>query len=95
MLSVSYLKSHSGFSPDAILVNVFSGLFNNPLFYGIWITTAILQALIVEYGSLAFKVADEGLELKYWIVSMVLGLGAFPVYQIIRVVYGMFLNKDQ
>jgi Ca2+ transporting ATPase len=70
-------------------------MFKNPLFYGIWITTAILQALIVEYGSLAFKVADEGLELKYWIVSMVLGLGAFPVYQIIRVVYGMFLNKDE
>ncbi|GAX24557.1 Ca2+ transporting ATPase, plasma membrane [Fistulifera solaris] len=76
-------------------MNVFSNMFKNPLFYGIWITTAVLQALIVEYGSLAFKVADEGLELKYWIVSMVLGLGAFPVYQIIRVVYGMFLNKDE
>jgi Ca2+ transporting ATPase len=76
-----------------ILVNVFSGLFNNPLFYGIWITTAVLQALIVEFGSIAFKVADDGLELKYWIVSMVLGLGAFPVYQVIHVLFRLFQSK--
>ena len=74
-------------------VNVFSGLFNNPLFYGIWITTGILQALIVEYGSIAFKVADEGLELKYWIISLVLGLGAFPVYQIVHFFYRIFQSK--
>ncbi|GAX19347.1 hypothetical protein FisN_4Lu447 [Fistulifera solaris] len=75
--------------------NVFSGLFNNPLFYGIWITTAVLQALIVEFGSIAFKVADDGLELKYWIVSMVLGLGAFPVYQIIHLFFRLFQKKSR
>lgn len=75
-------------------VNVFSGLLNNSLFYGIWITTAVLQVLIVEFGSIAFKVADGGLELKYWIVSMILGLGSLPVYQIIHVFYRAFQSKS-
>lgn len=75
-------------------VNVFSGLLNNPLFYGIWITTAVLQALIVEFGSIAFKVAADGLELKYWIVSLILGLGSFPVYQVIHVFYRAFQSKS-
>ena len=82
-------------SPNATFtVNVFSGLLNNPLFYGIWITTAVLQALIVQFGSIAFKVADDGLDLKYWIVSMVLGLGAFPVYQITHVFFRAFQSKS-
>lgn len=75
-------------------VNVFAGLLNNSLFYGIWITTAVLQVLIVQFGSIAFKVADDGLDLKYWIVSMILGLGAFPVYQIIHVFFRAFQSMS-
>jgi len=59
------------------------------LFYSIWITTACLQALIVEFGSIAFKVAEEGLEAKYWGLSLLLGLGSYPVQQIINALFRM------
>jgi len=68
-------------------VNVFSGILDNHLFVGILITTAVLQALIVQYGSLAFHVADDGLEAKYWGLCMALGFGSLPVQQVINVMY--------
>jgi Ca2+ transporting ATPase len=71
------------FSP----VNVFSGILNNRIFCGILLTTAVLQALIVEFGSLAFHVAENGLDAKYWGLSLLLGFGALPVQQVINVFY--------
>jgi P-type Ca2+ transporter type 2B len=67
--------------------NVFKGITNNPLFLGILITTAGMQCLIVQYGSVAFKVAQGGLDGKYWGVSLLLGAGSLPVQQIINVLY--------
>jgi Ca2+ transporting ATPase len=71
------------FSP----VNVFSGILDNPLFCGILLTTAVLQVLIVEFGSLAFRVAENGLDGKFWGLSMILGIGSLPVQQVINVFY--------
>lgn len=70
--------------------DVFKGIFDNPLFYGILITTAFLQVLIVEFGSLAFHVAEEGLEAKYWGLCMALGAGSLPVQQVINLIFKSF-----
>jgi Ca2+ transporting ATPase len=68
-------------------VNVFSGILDNRLFCGILLTTAVLQVLIVEFGSLAFRVAENGLDGKFWGLSMILGIGSLPVQQVINVFY--------
>jgi Ca2+ transporting ATPase len=47
----------------------------------------VLQVLIVEFGSLAFQVAENGLDGKFWALSMILGMGSLPVQQVINVFY--------
>jgi Ca2+ transporting ATPase len=67
--------------------NVFKGVFRNPLFCGVWITTAFLQVIIVQFGSVAMSVAEGGLNAKYWGISIAFGLGSFPIQQVINVIY--------
>jgi hypothetical protein len=67
--------------------NVFAGVLNNYLFCGIWIVTACLQALIVQYGSIAFHVSENGLSAKYWGWSLLFGSMELPIQQIINVIY--------
>eukprot|EP00934_Nitzschia_sp_Nitz4_P007245 Nitzschia sp. Nitz4//scaffold135_size62275//37135//40838//NITZ4_006354-RA/size62275-augustus-gene-0.4-mRNA-1//1//CDS//3329535575//7235//frame0 len=67
--------------------NVFAGIQNNSLFCAILLTTSALQALIVEFGSVAFAVADDGLSPKFWGLSFALGAGSLPVQQVINVLY--------
>ena len=62
-------------------------MFDNPLFVGILLTTAVLQVLIVEFGSIAFRVADGGLDPEFWALSLVLGVLSLPVQQIINFFY--------
>ena len=62
-------------------------MLDNSLFYGILFTTAVLQVLIVQFGSIAFKVHDDGLEGKFWGLSLALGAGSLPVQQVINVIY--------
>jgi hypothetical protein len=68
-------------------VNIFAGLLNNPIFVTIWVTTACLQAVIVQYGTVAFAVVKGGLSAKYWGYSIMFGLGSLPIQQIINVIY--------
>lgn len=68
-------------------LNVFAGMQNNSLFCGILIVTSILQVLIVEFGTYAFAVAEDGLDSKFWGLSLLFGAGSLPVQQIINVIY--------
>lgn len=68
-------------------VNVFEGILDNPLFYCIMLATSVLQVLIVEFGSIAFKVHTDGLSGKNWALSIGLGALALPVQQIINLLY--------
>jgi P-type Ca2+ transporter type 2B len=70
-------------------VNVFKGIFDNYLFCGILLTTSVLQVLIVQYGSIAFKVAKGGLDAQYWALSLVLGAASLLVQQFINFIYGL------
>jgi len=58
------------------------------------VATAVLQVLIVEFGSIAFKVADDGLEAKYWLVSLLLGAGSLPVQQLINILFRLGQNYN-
>lgn len=69
------------------LVNVFSGIQNNGLFCGILVVTGVLQCIIVQFGSKAFHVADDGLDAKMWGISLVCGVISLPVQQIINILY--------
>ena len=57
------------------------------LFVGILFTTSVLQVIMVEFGGKAMHVADGGLDAKYWGLSIGLGVGSFPVQQIINILF--------
>jgi Ca2+ transporting ATPase len=69
------------------LANVFKGVLDNYIFCTILLLTSCLQALIVEFGSLAFKVAESGLSARFWALSLILGAGSLPVQQVINQLY--------
>merc|ERR1719329_1044513 len=72
--------------------NVFKGLFNNGMFCGIWVLTAVLQIIMVQFSSHAIHVYDEGLSADLWLWSIIFGVGSFPVQIIINAIYP--LAKD-
>jgi len=77
--------------------NVFKGMFRNRIFCSIIVGTAILQVIIVEYGSVAFRVAKGGLSLKYWAITLGIGAVSLPVQQVINVYYkwGQFYKSSR
>jgi Ca2+ transporting ATPase len=68
-------------------VNVFRGIHKNPLFCSILLITSGLQAIIIQFGSVAFHVAPGGLDGKYWGYSLAFGAGSLPVQQVINLLY--------
>ena len=68
-------------------INVFKGMFRNPLFCGILLITAILQVIMVEFGGKALHVADGGLDGELWGWSLLFGFGSLPVQQIINILF--------
>lgn len=60
-------------------------MFRNPIFCTILVVTMGLQAIIVEFGSVAFRTVS--LEPKFWGLSMVLGIGSLPWQQVINLVH--------
>ncbi|KAI6227302.1 Calcium-transporting ATPase [Aphelenchoides fujianensis] len=53
--------------------NVFQGLFTNPIYYCIWISTMIVQVIIVQYGGRWFSTAP--LNLEQWLWCLAFGVG--------------------
>ncbi|KAM7539761.1 hypothetical protein Aperf_G00000043825 [Anoplocephala perfoliata] len=53
--------------------NVFSGVFRSWIFCVIWVTTMILQIIIVEFGGYAFS--TQGLDLNQWMWCLFFGVG--------------------
>merc|ERR1719233_390753 len=52
-------------------VNVFKGIFSNPIFYVIWLVTFLAQILIVQFGSTIFFTTP--LSSMQWLVCLLLG----------------------
>lgn len=53
--------------------NIFSGLFRNWIFVVIWISTFILQILIVQFGGYAFS--TKALDIDQWMWCLFFGIG--------------------
>lgn len=68
-------------------VNVFKGLLKNPLFVSILAITSVLQVIMVQFGGVAMHVHDDGLDWKFWGISIAIGSGSLPVQQIINLLY--------
>ncbi|XP_026474492.1 plasma membrane calcium-transporting ATPase 2 isoform X2 [Ctenocephalides felis] len=64
--------------------NVFEGIFTNPIFYTIWVGTAVAHVVIVQYGDLAFS--TKGLNLEQWLWCLFFGFGTLLWGQIVTTV---------
>jgi magnesium-transporting ATPase (P-type) len=65
-------------------LNVFEGFFTNGIFVGVILFTAVLQALLVEYGG-GFT-QTTGLDAGAWLICIALGLTALPFGLAVRLV---------
>ena len=61
--------------------NVFAGIFNNVIFCFIWLSTALVQVIIIQFGNRAFKVT--GLNAKQWAVCFSFGVCSLLWNQVI------------
>ncbi|KAL4712465.1 hypothetical protein ACJJTC_007481 [Scirpophaga incertulas] len=64
--------------------NVFQGLFTNPIFYSIWIGTALSQVVIIQFGGMAFSTA--GLSVDQWLWCLFFGAGTLVWGQLVTTV---------
>lgn len=71
-------------------VCVFKGILRNPFFILITSIEAILQILVIEFGGEAFQTTP--LKLKFWLLSLSLGILSIPVQQLINLLY-LFTKK--
>ncbi|TPX40764.1 hypothetical protein SeMB42_g02874 [Synchytrium endobioticum] len=63
-------------------INVFEGIFNNPYFYCIWVGIAVVQAVVVQFGTFVFNVT--GLGGVHWGICIFLGILSLPVGVVLR-----------
>lgn len=54
-------------------MNVFKGVFNNPVYCVIFVVISVGQVIIVEFGSRAMKISDGGLHGYHWLIAVILG----------------------
>ncbi|KAI9168440.1 plasma membrane calcium [Blastocladiella emersonii ATCC 22665] len=64
-------------------INVFKGMTKNNMFMGIILFIAVLQVLIIEFGSIVFGVVP--LTAVEWIITLALGLVSLPLAVVIKV----------
>ncbi|XP_052745276.1 plasma membrane calcium-transporting ATPase 2 isoform X4 [Bicyclus anynana] len=64
--------------------NVFQGLFTNPIFYSIWIGTALSQIIIIQFGGMAFSTA--GLSIDQWLWCLFFGAGTLVWGQLVTTI---------
>lgn len=72
-------------------VNVFKGIFTNPIFNVIWVGTCLAQVLIVTFGGYVFQ--TKALSITQWLWCLFFGVGTLIWAQLIRVVY-KYLHKN-
>ncbi|XP_058801583.1 plasma membrane calcium-transporting ATPase 2 isoform X2 [Phymastichus coffea] len=64
--------------------NVFQGIFTNPIFYSIWIGTALSQVVIVQFGKMAFS--TKALTLEQWLWCLFFGIGTLLWGQLVTTI---------
>ncbi|CAG7820245.1 unnamed protein product [Allacma fusca] len=64
--------------------NVFSGIFTNPIFYVIWVSTFVSQVVIVQFGDRAFFTLP--LSFEQWLWCLLFGVGTLLWGQVVTTV---------
>ncbi|KAH0949096.1 hypothetical protein HN011_006226 [Eciton burchellii] len=64
--------------------NVFQGIFTNPIFYSIWVSTCLSQVVIIQYGKMAFS--TKALTLDQWLWCLFFGIGTLIWGQIVTTI---------
>ncbi|BFZ08779.1 hypothetical protein BsWGS_11818 [Bradybaena similaris] len=64
--------------------NIAEGIFQNPIFIGIWIGTIIAQVIIIQFGGVAFH--TSGLTASQWLWCVFLGFGTLLWGQVVTVI---------
>ena len=67
-------------------LNIFSGVFTNPMFISVWIVIVVGQFFIVQFGSRAMKVHIAGCTTEQWIICLVGGFTSLFVNVILKFV---------
>lgn len=67
-------------------INVFDGITRNPNWIAIFFIIAGLQAILVEFGSLAFQCSPAGLSPAQWGICLAFGLSSLLWHVILRIV---------
>ncbi|RQM20484.1 hypothetical protein B5M09_011530 [Aphanomyces astaci] len=65
-------------------LNVFEGIFANPIYLGISVVQVVFQVLIVQFGSLVFSCVP--LDVTQWIICLVIGALSLPVGLLLRLI---------
>ena len=87
LLNASFLFLRNTFLIEICLLyiaNVFKGIFRNWLFPTIIVGTAVIQIVMVQYGSHALHVHEGGLSIELWAICIILGALSLPVQQVIN-----------
>lgn len=74
-------------------VNIFQGLWKNPIFMAVLFITSALQCVMVELGGQAMHVVEGGLPAKYWAMSVGIGALSLPVQQLINIVFEILKKR--
>lgn len=64
--------------------NVFEGIFNNWMFFGVWVGIAGAQAVIIHVGSFAFKVSRYGIAGEHWAIAIGCGFSTWIVGYLLK-----------
>lgn len=67
-------------------INIFSGVFTNPMFISIWIIIVVAQAFIVQVGGKALKCHINGLTKEQWVYCLIGGVMTLPFNVILKFV---------
>jgi len=67
-------------------INIFDGVFTNPMFCGVWLVIVIGQIVIVSVGSTAMKVHIAGLTSQQWIICICIGFLSLPMNLVLKFV---------
>ncbi|VDM94842.1 unnamed protein product [Thelazia callipaeda] len=72
--------------------NIFAGLFSNPIYYVIWISTMVAQIFIVQFGGRWFSTA--ALNLEQWLWCLAFGVGVLLWGQLVTTIPTAGLPKN-
>lgn len=68
---------------------LFQGLFSNPIYYIIWISTMVAQVFIVQFGGRWFSTA--ALNLEQWLWCLAFGVGVLLWGQVICLSFSVLI----